>query len=453
VATSRPRITATRDLQLTLGYFVLAVPLRRAVARPWARHRASRRSQLRSAMNWFEAPAPLFPEIVALHGKWLATSLPSWMATGLLLARFDARTNAWPRLQQLGLRRRARLVVMHNSAEMLEAIWGVLKAARRRAAQPVDPGRRRRGDGRRLRGVAAVARATSALASSAAPAARHRTDRRIRRARGGDPGWRAFGEWRDSQPAHAPEPGSAMTTSATSSTARVHRPAEGHRAHPPAAARLGVRPRPRAPLPRRRPHAVLARLYSNISWVGFLCTMLAGAPSWCCAPSSRARCSRRCSASASRMAPCAVQFQRLLERPTSTATTGLAAQPDVLRLAAGACAQGRGDPASRLRADRAVRAHRGRDHDARPEDVERKLASVASRCRTDLRILGPDDREVPRASRARSSARAHPHGCYHARPDARRGHVDDPRSRWLRTGDVGASTRKASCTSWTARRT
>ena len=45
-------------------------------------------------MNGFEAPAPLFPEIIALHGKWLGDK-PAVVDGDRVLSwrEFDARTN------------------------------------------------------------------------------------------------------------------------------------------------------------------------------------------------------------------------------------------------------------------------------------------------------------------------------------------------------------------------
>ena len=76
-----------------------------------------------------------------------------------------------------------------------------------------------------------------------------------------------------------------------------------------------------------------------------------------------------------------------------------------------------------------------------PEDVERKLASVGKPLPgTDLRILGPDDRDVPPGEAGEIVGRGRiVMAGYHARPDAsaEATFVDEQGRRWLRTGDIG----------------
>ena len=82
-------------------------------------------------MSWFTAESPLFPEIIALHGKWLGAK-PAVVDGDRVLSwrEFDLGTNRVANgLNALGVQRGDRVVVlMHNSLEMLEAIWGILKA-------------------------------------------------------------------------------------------------------------------------------------------------------------------------------------------------------------------------------------------------------------------------------------------------------------------------------------
>jgi acyl-CoA synthetase (AMP-forming)/AMP-acid ligase II len=76
-----------------------------------------------------------------------------------------------------------------------------------------------------------------------------------------------------------------------------------------------------------------------------------------------------------------------------------------------------------------------------PEDVERKLASVGKPLPgTDLRILGPDDREVGPGETGEIVGRGRiVMAGYHARPDANAEATwtDEQGRRWLRTGDIG----------------
>ena len=76
-----------------------------------------------------------------------------------------------------------------------------------------------------------------------------------------------------------------------------------------------------------------------------------------------------------------------------------------------------------------------------PEDVRRRIASVGKPIPgTDLRILGPDDREVPAGESGEIVGRGRiVMSGYHARPDANEDAtwVDERGRKWLRTGDIG----------------
>ena len=264
-------------------------------------------------------------------------------------------------------------------------------------------------------------------------------------------GWNDYEDWRAAQGASAP--GIALIRGCALQHhlfVRHHRPAQGHRAHPWGrldwAYDLGLALRYHSGA---RTLATLG-LYSNISWVMMLCTLLAGGtlivePGFEAGRALRAIASaaspipRWCRSSISvcwRMRTCAAH------RPV------LDAGDDVLRLAAAVGGEGRAVRKFLLRRDRALWAHRGHHHHARSRRCARaawpRWASPVQG--TDLKLIG-DDGPGGRARHdpARSS------GCtrftmpgYWNRPDAtgEATWTDAAGHTWLRTGDIGQLRRR-----------
>jgi acyl-CoA synthetase (AMP-forming)/AMP-acid ligase II len=184
-------------------------------------------------------------------------------------------------------------------------------------------------------------------------------------------------------------------------------------------------------------------LYSNISWAGFLCTLLAGGTvvvMRAFEPRALLETVERERITHGAMVP--LQFQRILEHPEFD-------RFDVSSLRSLMCC---GSPlAGPLKAQVVQRMRcelielygltEGLITTLAPEDVERKLASVGKPLPgTDIRILGPDDRDVPIGESGEIVGRGRiVMAGYHARPDANAEatFVDEQGRRWLRTGDIG----------------
>ncbi|HEU4531258.1 MAG TPA: AMP-binding protein, partial [Steroidobacteraceae bacterium] len=184
-------------------------------------------------------------------------------------------------------------------------------------------------------------------------------------------------------------------------------------------------------------------LYSNISWVGLLCTFLAGgtvvvARGFDAGEVLKVIARRRVTHTS--MVP--VQFQRLLEHPQLAAS-------DVSSLQAVMCC---GSPLA-LETKRALIGRLGCDFielygltegvitTLAPEDAHRKLASVGKPLHgTDLRIIDEAGREAARGEAGEIVSRGRiVMAGYHGRPDANAEStwLDERGRAWLRTGDIG----------------
>jgi acyl-CoA synthetase (AMP-forming)/AMP-acid ligase II len=402
-------------------------------------------------MSWFAAEAPLFPEIIGLHGKWQGDKAAVVQDGRVLSWRdFDAHTSRVANaLVAGGVRRGDRVVVlMHNSIEMLEAIWGVLKAGA--VVVPLN--------------LSITDDAVAAMTADSAAVAVIASDEQCRRVDALRPrlpallagglvshdvpvpprGWTDYRAWRDASPSQPPAVAlgdedvcniiySSGTTGLPKGIVHTHRRRLDWAYDLALALRYHCGARTLCSL----------GLYSNISWAGFLCTLLAGGTvvvMRAFEPRALLETVERERITHGAMVP--LQFQRVLEHP-QFARHELGSLESLMCCGSPLPAALKAEVIRRLGCEliELYGLTEGLITTLAPEDVERKLASVGKPLPgTDIRILGPDDREVPAGESGEIVGRGRiVMAGYHARPDANAEAtwVDEQGRRWLRTGDVG----------------
>lgn len=400
-------------------------------------------------MSWFQPPTALLPELIALNGRWRAEKTAvlqdgrrrSWR-------EFDAATNQVANgLGGLGLEPGARLaVLMSNSIEMVEVLFGAGKAAI--SAVPLNVS---------VNDGAVAAMITDSGATAVAASGEHcaRIDSLIAAGQlpsnlvrlgvdGPGGAWREYADFRDAQAAHPP----TLRVSPDNECNIIY--SSGTTALP-----KGIVHSHRCRLHWARDLAVALRyhgdavtlcslgLYSNISWVAMLSTILVGgtlvvlrefSPRALCEHIERHRCTHGV------FVP--VQLQRLYESRVSMSH-------DLSSLETVMCCGSPLAPALK----RATRDLLGCDlielygltegiiTTLDPADFEHKLESVGRPVPgQDITIVGSDDREVARGAEGEivGLGRVIMDG-YHNRPDAtaEATWIDPAGRRWLRTGDIG----------------
>jgi acyl-CoA synthetase (AMP-forming)/AMP-acid ligase II len=399
-------------------------------------------------MSWFQAPEVTLPNLVALHGKWRGARTALIEGERRLTWRqFERETaRAANGLAVLGLKAGDRVaVLMDNSLEMVVLLFGILRfggvavplnvsisdGAVARMIEDADA-RAIFASGRHCRRIDEL-RAQSEAVVRAVPVALG----------GMQPGWTEFNAWLEAQSpewhlAVRPEQEcniiySSGTTGLPKGIVHTHR----SRMHWAVDLALALR--------YRGDCVTLCSLglFSNITWVAMLCTLLVGGtlvvmPGFEAAAAIELMARERISHGT--FVP--VQLQRLL------------AVPDVERLDLSSldtfmCC---GSPLAldiKREFPRRFGCHlvelygltEGLCTILAPEDFERKIDSVGKPfIGTDLCIIGEDDREVPRGE-AGEIVGLSPllMSGYHGN-DAASGEatwIDPQGRRWLRTGDLG----------------
>lgn len=398
-------------------------------------------------MTAFDAPAPLLPEILALHGRWLGAK-PALICDNeeLSWAEFDRATNRIANgLRALGVARGDRIaVLMRNSLEMVEVMFGALKCGA--AVVPLNTSVADAAVRAMIEDCGAAIVAASDEHCARVDALRPALSgvRHFLGANAPAHGWLEVATLRDSQ-ADSPvvielrddDLCNIIYSSGTTGLPKgiVHT----HRRRLDWAYDLAVA---------LRYHGGAVTLcslglYSNISWVGLLCTFLAGG-TVIVARSFEARAvleliaHRRITHTS--MVP--VQFQRLVTEP-GFERFDLGSLQAVMCCGSPLAVELKCTLLERLGCDfiELYGLTEGVITTLAPEDATGKLASVGKPLPgTDIRLIGEDDREVApgEAGEIVSRGRIVMAG-YHLRPEANSESTwHDERGRpWLRTGDIG----------------
>ncbi len=399
-------------------------------------------------MTRIDAPAPLLPEILSLHGKWRATK-PAVIFEGreLTWGEFEARTNRVANaLINLGLEKGdCVILLMENGFEMLDAIFGAIKAGA--VVAPLNLSVSDAGVAAMIRDAGAraviagrtqTARLDTILGQPDAPDVAHVI------AVGGGAGLIDFADWCGEASPKAPEvalgdddPCNIIYSSGTTGLPKgiVH----SHRRRLDWAYDLAIALRYHGGVRTICPIG----LYSNISWISMLCTLLAGGtlvvlPKF--DPQGFFEAVERHRVTHGSLVP--IIFRELVEHEGARAhdLSSLEAL-----MSAGSPLYGwlkaRARDVLGCRIIELYGLTEGVITTLEPEDMERKIDSVGQPLLgTDLCILGADDRPLPAGEPGEVVARGRilmPG--YHNRTDATQEAlwIDDQGRHWLRTGDIG----------------
>jgi acyl-CoA synthetase (AMP-forming)/AMP-acid ligase II len=399
-------------------------------------------------MTWFQAPAITLPDLVALHGKWRGARTALIEGERRLTWReFEQETaRAANGLKVLGVKSGDRVaVLMDNSLEMVVLLFGILRFGA--AAVPLNVSIADDAVARMIEDAEARALFASKRHCPRIDELRGRSaavGRAARVALGhAGPGWTDFNEWLSSQPPEwhgvvKPEQEcNIIYSSGTTGSPKGIVHSHGTRMH--WAVDL-------AQTLRYRGDCVTLcslGLFSNITWVAMLCTVLVGGtlvvmPSFEAAAAVELMARERVSHGT--FVP--LQLERLLAVPHLE-------RHDLSSLEAFMCC---GSPlAADLKREFPRRFHchlielygltEGLCTVLAPEDFEHKLKSVGKPfLGTDLRIIGEDDREVPQGETGEIVGlspllMSGYHGNDAASAEAT--WTDPQQRRWLRTGDLG----------------
>jgi len=397
-------------------------------------------------MGWFEAPEPLLPELIIRHGRWRAAR-PALVegARRLSWAQFEHDTAQIANgLAALGLARGARVaVLMDNSLEMALALFGILRSGC--VAVPLNVSISdaavaaliQDAQARAVFASGAHCARIDALAAHGTPPAGS-----ARIAHGASAGWLEFNTWRAAQPADAPQvpigPDDECNIIYSSGTTGVPKGiVHSHRCRLNWAVDLALALRYRSDC------VTLCSLglFSNISWVAMLCTVLVGGtlvvmPHFEAAAAARLIAAERVSHGT--FVP--LQLERLLALGE---LAGLASLDTIMCCGSPLKLEVKREFPRRTGA-RLIELYgltEGLCTILAPEDFEAKIGSVGKPfLGTDLRILGADDRELPPGETGEivGLSRLRMQG-YHGREEASREATwtDAQGRRWLRTGDLG----------------
>jgi len=400
-------------------------------------------------MAWFDVPDPLIPALIAQHGRNQADK-PALICgeRRLTWREFDRATNQVANgLLAAGLGPGARVaVLMANSAGMAEVLFGCGKA--RLCVVPINLS---------VTDAAVAAMVIDSGATAVAASGEHCARLNALVAAGELPdslvkigidapadGWIDYERWRDAQDAAAPphevSPDDECNIIYSSGTTGLPKGiVQSHRCRMHWAVDVGLA---------LRYHSGAVTLcslglYSNISWVPMLATILVGGtivvmPSF--SPAGLVEIVERYGVTHGGFVP--VQFQRLLELPESE-TQRITTMQAIMCCGSPLAPALKRATRDRLRCEliELYGLTEGIVTTLAPEDFDRKLESVGKPIPgQELRLVGDDDRETPPGVPGEivGHGRLVMEG-YHNRPEATREAtwIDERGRRWLRTGDIG----------------
>jgi acyl-CoA synthetase (AMP-forming)/AMP-acid ligase II len=399
-------------------------------------------------MTWFQAPGVTLPNLVALHGKWRGARTALIEGERRLTWReFERETaRAANGLAALGLSSGDRVaVLMDNSLEMVVLLFGILRFGG--VAVPLNvsisdsavAGMIEDADARAVFASHAHSARIDALRAPYAAVARA-----VRVALGrSDPHWTEFHAWLSAQPSEwhgavdLEQECNIIYSSGTTGTPKGIVHTHGSRMHWAVDLALVLR--------YRSDCVTLCSLglFSNITWVAMLCTVLVGGtmvvmPSFDAAAAVELMARERVSHGT--FVP--VQLQRLLAVPNLD-------RLDLSNLDAFMCCGSPLAPDIKREFPRRFNCRlielygltEGLCTILGPEDFERKIESVGKPfIGTDLRIIGEDDQEVPSGHTGEIVGMSPLlMSGYHGNDAASREATwtDGRGRRWLRTGDLG----------------